>query len=359
VIDIAKTQLDPTASDWKTHDLLVGEQPIDVKSARQSSARPDRYSEYFVPKFKAERRSGKDIVITSVLNTPYRSAESILEGAYSRSLVLGEVTQRQLDDLAHWIKLRFQGAIEVSNFAASNRIPGWCFDYGWNSRLDDSDFGQNFDALVDLLRHERNVRREIKLPKMLIALMPDHAREKFLGVDTDLLDRREADKSVLKEIIGLRQTIGLSRGSIFLFVVSLTISNIHQNSENWSPISLHPWLFWDATSRSKVWPLGVHDPLAYVAEILFGMEALWNTSKERLTKYTSFRLKGPSILVGMDSSGAEQTLIAYCGGWRQLGQRPIKCGQSPLILGLHASCRKCGRLVCDNCGSCMDGCRSE
>lgn len=127
--------------------------------------------------------------------------------------------------------------------------------------------------------------------------------------------------------------------------------------EGWTPRRFNDYIFIDKTSGAKYWPLGLHDPLGYVAGIVNAMDTLWVRSRELLNGFVSFRMISPWILLGTDSNGVEITILAYCGGWIKIDKtRGTKCGMSPLVIGIDQSCPYCKHLICHECEFCTEGC---
>ena len=63
----------------------------------------------------------------------------------------------------------------------------------------------------------------------------------------------------------------------------------------------------------------------------------------------------PLILRAQRQSGAWETVVAYCGGWRKVVPE-VPCGNIPLVVGRQKVCISCGNLVCDSCGFCKQTC---
>ena len=70
--------------------------------------------------------------------------------------------------------------------------------------------------------------------------------------------------------------------------------------------------------------------------------------------FVHFDAPGPHVLVGKDERGNRVTLYAYCGGKLKNGSW---CNHFPLIITRNPSCRSCGRLICNECEFCSEGCR--
>lgn len=353
VQDVSVKQLDPRNSDWKTHDLMVDSLPIDVKNARQSFSDPTRYSEYLVPAFKQERHSGHGVTIVAVLSR-YMIAAQILDGTNAECTVLGEVTQVDLDQLARWVNSSFNGVLAARNFSAGRRLPGWCFEYQWRKKLATTKVAHEIKELLHEIRQKSLTLDEVELPHMFVSFVDGKEMTRTLLGEGQLTSPNEQDFHLWESLSAMQFSIGWSRRTLFLFVIGYTLEQVKAGVEDWTPGRFNKWLFIDNTSRAKYWPLGLYDPLGYVAGIVSAMDTLWASSRKLLKGFVSFRMTSPWILLGADGSGNEVTIMAYCGGW--IETRKAKCGLSPLVIGIDRSCPHCKKLICHKCDFCSDGC---
>ncbi len=70
-----------------------------------------------------------------------------------------------------------------------------------------------------------------------------------------------------------------------------------------------------------------------------------------------FEFDGKGLLKGKrDSSEQLTTIIAYCGGYVE---KKGYCGFTPLVLGKHNHCIKCGKLICSECNYCSKQCQQR
>lgn len=356
VRDVSIGQLDPHSSDWKTHDLMVDSQPVDVKNARQSFSDPSRYSEYLVPAFKQERSGGNDVSIVAVLSR-YMTAAQIRDEMNAECTILGEVKQKELDVLAHWVNSSFSGVLAAANFRSGGRLPGWCFEYKWKKKEPTNEVQQEIIDLARRVRQSSLSLDDVELSRMFFAFVDDRELIGTWLEDGKDMPTAEQEARLWESISALRKSIGWSRRSLFLFVIGYTLMQIKADVERWTPSRFGEWFFIDKTARAKYWPLGLYDPLGYVSGIIRAMEVLWVSSRKLLKSFVSFRLASPWILLGTDSAGNEVTIMAYCGGWIQIDKsRGTKCGLSPLVLGIDQTCPHCKRLICHECDFCFDGC---
>lgn len=359
VHDVSLTQLETGKEDWRTHDLLADGLPVDVKNARQSFSDPSRYSEYLIPRFKETRISGDAVTILGVLSH-YLTADQLEKGARAQCMVLGVVSQQDLDALAVWLNQMFGEVLSVAPLISGKRLPGWCFEY---HDLHLPKRPEAIESIVKLLGDPQVGiidSDEIRIPRTLGSFVSDER------VITKLLVRYGLSKEHYDENMRLwrhlsfiNSSVGFSRRILFAFVIGYTLLQVHKGVTGWTPDLIGDWLFLSKSFEHRRRPLGLDDPLAYVAGAVDAMTTLWSTSREQLRNFRAFRLINPWILVGTDTADTEWTLMAYCGGWilKDDGSPLAKCGLSPLVLGMDRSCRLCHRLICRACGFCSDRCQ--
>ena len=356
--DISLTQLQPGDCDWKTHDICTGPLLVDVKNARQSFSDPARYSEYLVPRFKEERTFRQHVTVAAVLS-PYKTAARIEETFGELSTLVGFVTKEELVSLTQWLQSRFAETLTVSNLSSGGRLPGWCFDYDQHHYSGRGIAKRLASEAAVLLTESPDLQNDISFPKPLLHLIDDqHLATALLRADGRGGDRSSDEEETGSEIRALSRSIGLSRRTLFAFVIAYTLQRLRESRGTWSPELFYDWIFLDRDEESLTRPLGLDDPLRFISSIVFAMSRLWDIGPKSLAHFSSFRLASPWILRGTAPDGVEQTIMAYCGGWRELSiETAVKCGLSPLVLGLDEPCTSCGRLVCRQCRFCSKECR--
>ena len=354
VADVALTQLDPESQNWKTHDLQVDGRVIDVKSARVSFANPDRYSGFFVPKFKTTNDDGEEVTIAGVLNRPYQSARNVLRAEPTTSLMLGEVRQSDLDLLSMWINDSYEGYLSAGTFAIDDKVPGWCFDYKWCRVEQAHRLSEALGSLADIETSEPWIAERLDIPPVVDASLIVRSMKAI--IDDSHVDTSGDAISQLKCMV---DALGLTRPVIFLFALTYSLSKIRSADSDWRPGELEQLLFWPGHAEGAKWPLGIYDPLKYVHGLILALDRLWTASPEKLRDFQSFYMHSPSILTGVDIQGRRRTVMAYCGGWTKFDGRSARCGENPLILGQNRNCESCGRLVCHSCAHCSDSCHDN
>ena len=386
-IDLSILQINqPNDERWIQADIQMAEGAWDVKNARRSFSSKSTYSEHCVPTFKIARGLG-NVSIAGVLS-PYPDAvdepEKMqyeihhpintrnLDTRMNARVWLGIVDKRKIDALqkgfdecSEYLSIDFRNVDTHGKY-----LPPWIFDYP-------SECYSNRDLLL-LELQKRYEREALCIPIGLAAV---------LGV-IKIVDSRI---SIQKEALRLQQRIqklGLSRPVLFLHVLERFCESIHLNlpfnaeairkcltlkcavqiAEGSVPLSapMPSKSAWNSESQeSQEWaflasrPLGVADPLKTIHRLIDVLAETFKKCRTEVNKFRTFRLAGPGILRGIGVDGNETTILAYCGGWRNLGlvnKKGVRCGTNPLHLGLDISCPRCRRLICHNCGFCSNNC---
>jgi hypothetical protein len=346
VEDVSISQLTQGESRWMDYDLRVGDKPIDVKNARRSFSSPDSYVEHAVPAFKLARGSGKEVSIGGVLSDYL--CGSTPEGKLGRSVrILGEVRLTYLQGLLRWMQKRFGAILDLEKVWKPDFQAGWVFEYP------SEHYPERADAIA-------------RIPDFLRSAVDAHVpRKAFIGWLTTLHPGKSnhemrfltsPHKRIRADLRHLAREVGLARPGIYLYVMGfvleamagrLPISDVESVLRN----SIFARFGGDCISK----PLGLEDPQGYVARLLDALLSIYKEVLRRNLIFASFKLTHPEILRGVTHDTTWLTLLAYCGGWRQRTLR-VKCGTTPLILGIHEPCDSCGYLVCPNCGCCKRDC---
>lgn len=343
VIDVSIGQIGNSDDRWKDHDLLVNGRPIDVKNARRSFSSRDSYVEHCVPRFKQSRASGAEVSITGVLSE--YSAVGKLEESISDCRILGEVTVSEIRRLYAWARRRFGHVLNIDGIWKPEYQPGWIFEYPPEHYPSRVAAITGIPGMIEKLK-ARGIASG-RIPGWLLSLCPD--RELALSLAGSNQRRR-----ILGDLHSLHDHIGFSRPGLFIYVMGLfleSIANGEQADQLDGPLRE---LFFIRGSTS-LRPLGLEDSQNYVANLIGMLVRVQNEALRQNIKFTTFRLAHPSILRGQRDSGSWMTLLAYCGGWREVPVR-ARCGATPLFFGQHEICQNCGHLICDDCGYCSHGC---
>lgn len=343
VIDVSIGQIGNFDDQWKDFDLLVNGRPIDVKNSRRSFSSHDSYVEHCVPKFKLSRASGTEVSVTGVLSE-YSTVERLAE-SNSSCRILGEVTASEIRRLHVWAGRRFGRILNIDGLWKPNYQPGWIFEYPPEHYPSRKTAIADIPCLIENLKASGITNDRI--PGWLLPLCPD--RE----LASPLTGSSQQSK-ILIDLHSLDDEIGFSRPGLFIYVMGLFLEAIASNEQPGQLDGpLRALLFLHEPPLSR--PLGLEDSQSYVANLIDMLVQVQNEVHQQNIKLTAFRLTHPSILRGQRDSGSWMTLLAYCGGWRQVPVR-ARCGTTPLFFGQHEVCPNCGHLVCSTCGYCSRDC---
>lgn len=345
-ISINQQNSDPIDHRWKTYDLLVDGRPVDVKNARKSFSSGNGFVEHCVPRFKHDRESNTEVSILGVLSD-YMKPDQI-ESGKGECVILGEVSVGEIRKLYRWTKNRFGNLIDLTGLWQPEYQPGWAFEYS-------SDFYRNRISCIDQIWDviQALVRKGIEpnhFPGWLLALCPT----KVPFIESSLSPTKQA---ILNDLYDLRENVGYSRPALFVYSMAYILEAIAQK-KLWhdTVLVLNRMIFVvDHKQNDNPSPLGLADPLRYVASLFRVFEHVFDKIQEDGIEFSGFKLQHPSILKGKTINGDWVTLLAYCGGWRESPLK-VKCGNTPLYFGMHETCISCGHLICDKCGHCAVGC---
>ena len=344
VVDVSVGQLGCEDDRWKQYDLLVDGRPVDVKNARRSFSSFDAYVEHCVPRFKLSRSSGKDVAIAGVLSN-YKSVSNNEVAIYPCS-ILGEVTASDIHRLTGWATGRFGHILNLAGLWRPEYQPGWVFEYRPEHYGERSAGIASIPGLVQGIR-SHGVENS-KLPGWLLSLCPDRKLSRSLDISGD-------KRQILDDLHSLSDQIGLTRPSLFIFVMGTYLESMVSETPNSTLEELLRDLLFIPSAPHSATILGLDDPQYFVGKLVSTLGRVQQESINQRLRFVAFKLAHPSILRGQLASGHWMTLLAYCGGWREVPVR-ARCGKTPLFFGQHVVCPECGHLVCDECGYCSYNC---
>lgn len=351
----------PSDERWKGADIDSGGRLIDVKNSRRAFSSPGTYSEHCVPEFK-KGRGGSNVVVSAflseyltgreehvVISLPAEGYANHTRRPWPEVVWIGETAREELNRLSDEFEsdsLR----IELGR-KEHNLLPPWIFDYP------ESVYAERSKALAKL-EGPNAAWPMVSCPSgavVLASAVPDDSGDDTLTREALALQRRLSRS-------------GLSRPMLFLHILERFCcgakegepASIEDIRALLFPSSAH--FLWEQVGAGcddyTTVPLGVMDPLRTIESLLGVLESVQQHCMRRMLGFRSFRLRGPSILQGLNEGEAWSTILAYCGGWRRLdtGTR-VRCGNNPLYLGKHMTCPECLRLICDMCQHCTAGCR--
>ena len=335
VTDVSITQLKKMSNDWKLYDIKTSDNLYDVKNSRHSQMNNDTYTKFEIPKFK-EKRAGDEVKILSVLSD-YVLSNHEEENKITNHKILGITSKSSINKLVTYIDKKFAGLIDLNILTTTTFFPGWIFDYP-----------KSFYESKD---------NSVQLPKTIdIKKLPTWSAVYLLeaGFDLDKKFSHEEIK-IIKDIEELKKTHNLTRPFIFYYVLGQLLKSIgNKEVYEFKSTFLKELLFKDINKNSYAErPLGVYDPLKYIKNLILVFDKY--RTKISQENYDSYKLTHPQILCG--NKGNESiTIIAYCGGWIDMGEKKKPCGHATLVVGKNQRCEKCKKLICNECNHCSNNC---
>jgi hypothetical protein len=348
VSDTSIKQLDLQNDEWKLADIKAGEHYIDVKNARTSKKHGSNYSEQYVKSFK--KSIAKDDVIYAGVISNYQTKGQLCSEKNGEARILGEVTNQDIKTIKEYLKKRFSNILElqlsrsqssINNYSGlkGSFIPGWMFEYP------QSFYGKN-DQSENQLEEANKLLKAFEEKEISSKVDPFFYFIQCRFHDADLSKIPSEFLPIIQELSHIDQSIGLSRRSIFLFILGYTLESLSKN-ENFNPVIFKKIFF-----KSKSFPLGLLDSEQYIFNLISMLGKIWKTNRESLKQYNAFKLSGLNILRGFNNDRWE-TIYAYCGG---SFPDMRKCKKTPIYLGQSKICNACGMLICIDCSSCSIDC---
>ncbi len=346
VEDVSVQQLDGASEEWKLFDLRVGAHCIDVKNARESLNGLGHFVEHCVPRFKKDRASGADVVITGVLSKYLSDPGKYIEQEQA-AIVLGEVCVEDVRRLYRWSRTRFGEMLDLKGVWNPGFLPGWIFEYPVEH------YPRRLEAIRSIATLARNLVHAgawaDNLPGWLLVLCEEDC---VIGSMQIAVDKRK----LVEDLRSIQLHVGLSRRSLFVYAMALTLESLAAGEQPEDRLAtLVELISFPTLGRDRHSILGLRDPLDFVSQIAQTLGSIGRAVLERSIVLTGFRLTHPAILKGVRADGSVLTLLAYCGGWQE---HPFKarCGTVPLTIAKNEHCGSCGYLICHNCAHCSNTC---
>jgi hypothetical protein len=350
VTDISLGQLSRDSDEWKQYDLLVGgEKPVDVKNARPPLHCRDRYMQHIVRRLKHARR--KDVTIVAVLS-PYLKLDRIDNAVFGSDLgqitILGETDRAAITQLQERFSEAGRVAVKVETYVEHHYvIPPWAFEYPpefYNSRnLGRGELREcGYSGMAPLNEFRRFCTNP--LPAFLFAglPLPSHWDKELSPWEVDFY----------RSLLPLNEET-VSMPVLFLTLLTHFIKMASKESDvaGYHPAKYRLFLFSENDQQCNR-PLGLHDPLDIIRNLLSTLEVLWSHRDAiRFHEFGRFDFQGLGMLRGTRrGTRRTETILAYCGG---LVSGKGKCGYSPLIIGQNPTCEVCNKLICPKCGYCL------
>lgn len=344
VADVSISQLQKADDRWKDFDLMACEAALDVKNARKSFTSPDTYVEHCVPRFKLDRKTAAEVSIVGVLSDYLRSAEEIIDGG-GKCQILGQVNVSEIRKLYRWMRSRFGSLLNLDGLWNQGFLPGWIFEYPDEQYKDRRGLRARVKELLDVFQ-KFGIHDGSDLPGWLLGIESSHAAIRSLCMSSQ-------QKKLLNDLASLEGSVGIKRPSLYLYAMGFVLEAMLDGDDPAEALeALASTLF---AGTEKATPLCLVDTQHYIENLIRMLIEVCAEARRQQLRFQAFQMPHPAILKGRRSDGHWMTLIAYCGGWLEEPFR-VKCGASPLFFGRHEVCPACGRLVCDACGFCTEGC---
>ncbi len=361
VLDTSVLQVEePEDERWRTHDIQIDGQALDVKNARVF--KKGRYVSHFVKEHK--QTQGDAVTIVGVASRVHESY-----GSFRKCTVLGQVDLPEIEkfkkDLRH-LGTIVSAPLDVVSLDI-NRIAGWLLEYccehykSWERvrRSQTLVWRPYPPPHVNSFHGESIVKRTGGYAWAQSEAESAHRHGNLApwfggwSAARSIPSAGWCGDGIQEEFRGeleewVRQA-GLTRRSVFWFVCLFVLANQRSLRNRAARKGIHDIIF---PPRLKLgmnprnFPFGLHDPGRFVWNMLKSAYTLIGRWTEGLENVTRFELRAEGILHGYFGQ-KRRTILAYCGG----------CGKSPLIAGAvnWCDCER-GRLKCDVCGYCLEGC---
>ena len=352
VNDISSEQVEGASRDWVYADLLARSQNhsdryIDVKSARASFSRENRFSEFCLKKFKKVDQ-GIDVDLSAFFSD-YKTLSQFSEGDTPTYQWIGEFSKGQVIRSIGFIHKNFKTMFLLEDFRrnieSTKFIPGWLFDYPEVIYKPRNGHIRALSSLMDRAHCREAVPADL----------PDSLQ---IFVDKDIpRDRSRSEKLVVNALRAMMDEHGLDRGLLFMTIIAVSLTAMWRGWMEFRPVIFREFIDLDDSDDSRLRPLGIWDPLGYIDELIESLDTVFRYSRERMLGFRTFRLVGHGILMGRSAHDEHwTTILAYCGGRKQ--KLNVRCGNTPLVLGVEENCPACGKLVCNECGYCSERCEN-
>jgi len=360
VEDIAAHQATQQSTIWRKADIQIDSHHLlDVKNARKA-LNSSVYSEFCVPKFKENRTQeghSKDIFIVAVLS-PYLQSRYLTDNFSHAPLVrnpciLGvssveqiESLEKHFSDKAGTLSINLRRRSDLKQY-----LPPWLFDYSIRFYSKQS---EAISAFSQLKKSDIPDWQDICLTgDMSLSLfisarrpIPESWEDNIPAWKTDFIRLLFGDQIRSKRI---------SLPHLFLALLKHFLKMLSEENPSYRPKQYASLLY---SSIDSEHPLKLYDPLNLIKDFCETLQCLWGNREEtKLHRFKMFKFTGKGMLQGKQSNSDPNwtTLLAYCGGYVE-GKG--KCGYTPLVIGQHHNCTKCGHLICpkEDCQCCSRYC---
>ncbi|MDO8359648.1 MAG: hypothetical protein Q7T08_06365 [Devosia sp.] len=355
-VDVSARQLDENDLRWITHDIAA-DVPIDVKNATVFGSRR-RHN--FVEQFK--RTGGREVYIAGVL-TEYPAPS--LMGV--RQAFLGLVSLPDVERALSAVNELPGRAGPVRLSFDSGYIPPWAFEVDAYRQQ----YGMGAEW-IDILAANPETRIAVSIAggrhrDSSIYRGMNVVQKAFVDRLVHVIDRASYRKLSIALFAISEFLAALARGNDASNVIRFIRRLISVSAEGFSGTAIRIAGLGSgliaAKSMRETYKVrlgltpsaigGLHDPTKSLVELLDLLEKAGDRIARSELKLAHFDAPSPYILLARTISGRKVTVYAYCGGKKDNG---YPCERFPLVMGRHATCDDCGRLICDDCDFCSAGC---
>lgn len=376
--DVSLTQLKSSSSLWQHCDIVASGHYLDVKNHLQyGRGCPHPY----VKEFKCV--AGRDVAIAGVVTEhwrPVRPHQVFLGVVQLADIEKVKSAINELPGREHAVTLQFH----------DDKLPAWAFEL--------PDVAPDYEQLFDLARTFAG------WPETTLAAAIACGREKEATLYQDLDDER---RSIVDRFSLVVKNASYSKATIAMFAISefmerckkggrpsefirflqdiVTFEEFGRHERPLKPGNMFGSMSEWARSRPRLrehpaapgrpFPYavqegragnpyevvidleesqcgGLHDPTASITDLFDLLGKAGEGVAAQKLSFVHFDVQGPHVLVGKTADGTVRTVYANCGGERG----GYACNTFPLVIGEHASCERCGRLICKQCHHCSPDC---
>ncbi|WP_156878768.1 hypothetical protein [Roseomonas gilardii] len=380
--DVSLTQLKSPSGLWQRCDIVANGHHLDVKNHLQyGRGCPHPYVKDF------KRVAGRDVAIAGVATEhwrPVRAHQVFLGVIQLADIEKVKAAINEMPGRKHAVTLQFH----------DDKLPAWAFEL--------PGVAPDYELLFDLARTFAG------WPETTLAAAIACGREKEAALYEALDDER---KSIVDRFSTLIEGAGYSKATIAMFAISefmarcrkggrhaefirflrdiVTFEGFSRYERPLKPGSIFGSLSERIQSRHRLrqhpavstvvfgraFPHavqegradspyevaidleesqcgGLHDPTDSIAELFDLLGKAGGGIAAQDLSFVHFDVQGPHVLVGKTADGAVRTVYANCGGERG----GYACNTFPLVIGVNASCDRCGKLICKQCHHCSPDC---
>ncbi|WP_288990428.1 hypothetical protein [uncultured Sphingopyxis sp.] len=343
-VDVSAQQLggDLGSKAWMSHDVYA-DRAIDVKNATSfHSCRRHNY----ISKFKSINDS--EVAIAGVVSKP-----RVRHGSVQQRF-LGICTERSLNAVQSAINglSGRQQALELTFYERT--LPPWAFEL------------EHMNPDFQLLHSVASIISWNAETVLATALAVGEAKNSRPYTNLTVAQRDIVDRFAMAI-----EEAGYSKATIYLFALSEFIDRVLLGKDTAAFLRFFRKIISIEDFRQKTMDHkrykyeislafrgsscgGLYDPLNSIDECLHLLELAGNNIASSGLSFKGFSAANPHTLIGRTTDDQYVTVFAYCGGLSKAG---APCNKFPLVIFENLNCFGCGRLICDECQFCSQGCK--